>query len=240
MANHFQWLWSKKSWLFPCRSQRSLINWIFGHLSVIGWKPFVADPPLSIQRRIATQLMLKTLKECRTMAMQRTMAKQARCTFRYWFCCSLFASKDQDSQWEPFLGAIVDSFDRMFGPTKSMVHSKRPWERDIEKVPQIPLQKQQISTNKKFKHPPIHRSPSNFSQYFSGFPTKSSHVQLPRRYFRWRHRNGCEGYGGSHDGLTCKSRSGPSVERRWCVFVPLVWNKVQIVTRLVGLSDNFW
>ena len=89
-------------------------------------------------------------------------------------------------------------------------------------IPQMAPPHQHI----KKQHSPFHHSIPKISCIFWLSLAKSSILpcSTPRRNFMWRDRNGRESHGGSHDGLACKSRSGPSVERRWRLFVPLVSN----------------
>lgn len=127
-----------------------------------------------------------------------------------------------------------------------MVHGpfKTTLELSLEKakhgqIPQMAPPNQHI----KKQHSPFHRSIPKFSCIFWLSLAKSSILPCStrRRYFRWRHRNGREGHGGSHDGLACKSRSGASVERRWRLFVPLVLKRIgQVVTQVGGVVRKIW
>ncbi len=108
------------------------------------------------------------------------------------------------------------------------------------KIQQIAFQKQQMSSS--FNQNNIHRSivPPEFSLIICfWFSKQILPCSTQRRYFRWRHRNRCEGYQGSHGGLECKSRSGASIERRWRLFVPLVLKRIRqvvAVARSVALD----
>ena len=135
------------------------------------WMATMCGGPAFVhQRQVATQLMLKTLKECRTMAKQRAMAKQAHTPLHWGTCfvvdCLLLRIKIAsgkhsqepyfDLLWHGLSNKVNDPFRTAL--ERVMQHAHFHWKRNMEKC----FRNNRTTNFNQQKYSPIHRSTSKF------------------------------------------------------------------------------